>query len=70
MSSPFGGGGLGGTRGLDAGTGGVRDSYRPDTGSIASQAQYTEEIEKEIREGKKSPLSRLLRAIRRSIRGS
>jgi hypothetical protein len=76
MTSPL-GGGFGGNlrdrspwRELDAGTGGVRDTYQPNTGSIASQAQYTAEIEKAAWEGRKGPLARFLRAIRRSIWGS
>lgn len=46
-----------------------RDSYRPDRGSIASQAQYSTEIENEAREGRKGPLTRFLRAIRRTFWG-
>ena len=76
MTSPL-GGGFGGDlrdrspwRDLDPGTGGVRDTYQPNTGSTASQAQYTDEIEKEAREGRKGPLARFLRAIRRAIWGS
>ncbi len=76
MTSPL-GGGFGGNlrdrspwRDLDPGTGGVRDTYQPNTGSIASQAQYTAELEKEARESRKGPLARFLRAIRRSIWGS
>lgn len=66
----MGGSGYGqGTRGLDAGTGGVRDSYNPSKGSIASQSQYSDELEREAREGRNGPLTRFLRAIRRSIWG-
>jgi hypothetical protein len=57
-------------RDLDNGTGGVRDTYQPHTGSVASQAQYTAEIEKAARDGRKGPLARFLRAIRRSVWGS
>ena len=73
MTSPL-GGGFGGDlrdrspwRDLDPGTGGVRDTYQPNAGSIASQAQYTAEIEKDGRQGTKGPLARFLRVIRRSI---
>ena len=52
---------------LDSGTGGVRDTYKPNLGSIASQAQYSAELEKEARAKKKGLLSRLLVAVRRSI---
>ena len=57
-------------RDLDPGTGGVRDTYKPITGGIASQAQYTTELENEAREGRKGPLTRFVRAVRRSIWGS
>ena len=52
---------------LDSGTGGFRDTYKPDLGSNESQAQYAAETEKEVREGKKGFLARLLMAVRRSI---
>jgi len=54
---------------LNPGTGGVRDTYQPSEGSIASQAQYTEEIEREARSGKRNLLVRFLIAVRRSVWG-
>jgi len=57
------------TGSLDAGTGGVRDTYKPNLGSIASQAQYTAELEKEAAAGKKGLIARLLRAVRRVFWG-
>jgi hypothetical protein len=56
-------------RNLDPGTGGVRDSYKPDLGSIASQSQYSDDIEKEARAPKKGLVTRILLAIRRSVWG-
>jgi len=57
------------TGSLDPGTGGVRDTYKPNLGSIASQAQYTEEIERDARAGKRRLLVRFLTALRRSVWG-
>jgi hypothetical protein len=56
-------------RDLDPGTGGVRDTYMPSEGSIASQSGYSDEIEKEELAPKKSLLARMLIAVRRSIWG-
>ena len=57
------------TGSLDPGTGGVRDSYNPSTGSAWQQAEYAEETEREVREGRKPILRRVWIAIRRSIWG-
>jgi hypothetical protein len=57
------------TGSLNPGTGGVRDTYQPNLGSLASQAEYTAELEREAAEGKKGPITRLLRAVRRLFWG-
>ena len=57
------------TGSVDAGTGGVRDTYKPSTGSAWSQAEYAEMTETEAREGRKPVLRRLWLAIRRTVWG-
>jgi hypothetical protein len=57
------------TGSLDAGTGGVRDTYKPNLGSIASQAQHTADLEQEAIAGKKGLIVRLLGALRRLFWG-
>ena len=57
------------TGSLDAGTGGVRDTYKPNLGSIASQAEYTAELEREAIARKKGLIARLLDALRRLFWG-
>jgi len=57
------------TGSLDPGTGGVRDTYQPNLGSIASQAQYTADLESEAIAGKKGLIARLLGALRRLVWG-
>lgn len=52
------------TGSLDAGTGGVRDGYKPELGSIA-QAHYATELEQEKAAVRKSRLARIGRALRR-----
>jgi hypothetical protein len=54
---------------LDAGTGGVRDTYKPNLGSIASQAQYTADLEQEAIASKKGLIARWLGALRRLVWG-
>jgi hypothetical protein len=54
---------------LNPGTGGVRDTYKPNLGSSWSQAEYAAETAEEGRAGKKSPLTRIWVAVRRSIWG-
>jgi len=45
-------------RDLDPGTGGVRDTYAPSTGSIASQAEDAAHTERGVRQPKRNALSR------------
>ncbi len=52
------------TGSLDAGTGGVRDGYKPELGSIA-QAEYEEELVEEETATRKGRLARIRRALRR-----
>ncbi|MGZ8563417.1 MAG: hypothetical protein ACXWWU_07335 [Candidatus Limnocylindria bacterium] len=51
------------TGSLDAGTGGVRDGYKPDFGTVP-QAEYSAQLEKEAA-AKKGRLARIGRALRR-----
>ena len=76
MTSPL-GGGFGGnlrdrspSRDLDPGTGGVRDTYRPDPGSAWEQAEYAEATERELREPKKPLLTRIWIRVRQVIWGT
>jgi hypothetical protein len=64
---------MGGSRGpqggwhtgsLDAGTGGVRDGYKPELGSIA-EAEYATELDEEAAAARKGRMARLRRALRR-----
>jgi hypothetical protein len=57
------------TGSLDPGAGGVRDTYKPDSGSAWSQAEYAKETEEETFAGRKPLLTRLWVAVRRSIWG-
>jgi hypothetical protein len=57
------------TGSLNPGTGGVRDTYKPNLGSTGSQADYAAETEREVAEGKKPLLTRIWTAVRRSIWG-
>lgn len=54
---------------LNPGTGGVRDTYKPNLGSTSSQAEYAAQTEAEVRAGKKPLLTRIWVAVRRSIWG-
>jgi hypothetical protein len=58
------------TGSLNPGTGGNRDTYKPNMGSLATQAEYTAELEREAAEGRKPLLIRVWRAVRRSIWGT
>ena len=55
---------------LNPGTGGVRDTYKPNEGSAWSQAEYAADTEREVREPKKPLLTRIWIRIRRSIWGA
>lgn len=57
------------TGSLNPGTGGVRDTYNPSTGSPWSQAGYAEMTEREARESRKPLLVRLWIAVRRTVWG-
>lgn len=57
-------------RDLDPGTGGVRDTYNPNLGSAASQAEYAEATERELREPRKPALTRIWIRLRRTIWGA
>lgn len=52
------------TGSLDAGTGGVRDGWKPELGTVA-QAEYATELEQEQAAARKGPLARIVRALRR-----
>lgn len=52
------------TGSLDAGTGGVRDGYKPNLGSVA-QAEYNEGLEEEAAATKKGRWASLRRTLRR-----
>lgn len=52
------------TGSLDAGTGGVRDGYKPELGTVA-RAQYETELEQEQAAVRKGRLARIGRALRR-----
>ena len=72
MDSSSGGDPTGGdwhTGSLNPGTGGVRDTYNPSTGSTWSQAEYAEMTEREARERRKPILVRLWLVIRRTVWG-
>lgn len=57
------------TGSLDPGTGGVRDTYNPSEGSIASQAEYTAQLEEDAIVARRGLLARLWTAVRRSVWG-
>ena len=46
-----------------------RDTYKPNLGSIASQAEYTSELEEDARVAKRGVLARVWTAVRRSVWG-
>lgn len=46
-----------------------RDTYKPNMGSIASQAGYTSELEEDALVAKRGVLARVWTAMRRSIWG-
>ena len=46
-----------------------RDTYKPNMGSIASQAQYTSELEADALIAKRGILARVWTAVRRSVWG-
>ena len=48
------------------GTGGVRDGYKPNLGSIA-QAEYTANLDEEAMAAKKGRMARFVRTLRRLI---
>ncbi len=52
------------TGSLDAGTGGVRDGYKPDFSDVP-QAEYAAELDEEAAVTKKGRLARIRRALRR-----
>jgi hypothetical protein len=52
------------TGSLNPGTGGVRDTYKPNLGSVA-QAEYATELEKEAAAAKNGRTARFLRTLRR-----
>ena len=54
------------TGSLNPGTGGVRDGYKPNLGSIA-QAEYASDLEQGATAPKKGRIGRLVRALRRLI---
>lgn len=57
---------------LNPGTGGNRDTYNPSQGSIASQAQHTANIEREMRqrrEGLRGLVARVQGALHRMVWG-
>ena len=55
---------------LDAGTGGVRDTYKPDTGSAWEQAEYAQLTEREVSEPRKPLLVRIWIRIRETVWGA
>ena len=54
---------------LNPGTGGVRDTYKPNPGSTWSQAEYAAATERESREPRKPLFIRIWIVFRRSIWG-
>ena len=46
-----------------------RDTYKPDAGSIASQAEYTSELEEDAVAPKRGIFARVWLAVRRSVWG-
>jgi hypothetical protein len=46
-----------------------RDTYKPNMGSIASQAQYSSELEEDALVAKRGLLARLWTTVRRSVWG-
>lgn len=58
------------TGSMNPGTGGVRDTYKPNMGSLATQAEYTAQLEREAAERKKNLLVRIWRAVRQSVWGT
>jgi hypothetical protein len=54
------------TGSLDAGTGGVRDGYKPNLGSVA-QAEYNEELDEVAAAAKKGRIARIRRFLRRLL---
>ena len=52
------------TGSLDAGTGGVRDGYKPNLGTVA-QAEYNDELEDKAAAAKKGRWASLRRKLRR-----
>ncbi len=67
------------TGSLDPGTGGVRDTYKPNLGSVASQSQHSADIEREelaeqqeelaAKEGRPGLVARVRRSVRRLFQG-
>lgn len=60
------------TGSLDPGTGGNRDTYNPSQGSIASLAQHTADVERELaagRKGLRGLIARVLGALHRMVWG-
>jgi hypothetical protein len=46
-----------------------RDTYKPNKGNIASQAEYTSELEEDARVAKLGLFARVWTAVRRSVWG-
>lgn len=57
------------TGSLNPGTGGVRDTYKPDPGSTWAQAEYAAATEREVREPHKPLWTRIWVRVRRAIWG-